>query len=171
MKRLLYLGAFVLAMFAMSHTAAAQKYGHINAGNLLLEMPATKAADSKLEAYQKQLSAKFEEKVNDFRTRAGKFLQEAQSGSLSQLIIQQKQTELAKEEQELAKEEQDLLAQVQKKREELLAPILSKVDAAIKSVGKEQGYSMIFDTSVMNAVLFAEDSENVMALVKAKLGL
>ncbi|MEM9920372.1 MAG: OmpH family outer membrane protein [Bacteroidota bacterium] len=171
MKRLLYLSVFVLAMLSISQSAIAQKYGHINAGNLLVQMPATKAADSELEAYQKQLGAAFEKKVNNFRERAGKFLKDAQGGVLPQIEIQKKQAEFAKEEQVLAQEEQDILTKVQKKREELLKPILEKVNAAINKIGKEKGYSMIFDTSVMNTVLFAQDSDDVMALVKAELGL
>ena len=59
---------------------------------------------------------------------------------------------------------------VQAKREELLKPILDKVDVAIKAVGKEGGYLYIFDTST-GATLYALESEDVLPKVKAKLGL
>lgn len=59
---------------------------------------------------------------------------------------------------------------VGKKRDELIKPILEKAQNAIQTVGKENGYSYIFDASG-GAVVFAKDSDNVMPLVKAKLGI
>ena len=48
---------------------------------------------------------------------------------------------------------------------------MEKVQKAIQDVGKEGGYTMIFDTSTFNAILFAEDSDDVTSQVKAKLGI
>jgi outer membrane protein len=59
---------------------------------------------------------------------------------------------------------------MQKKKEELYSPIIKKAEDAINAIAKEKGYSYIFDTSV-GAVLFAQESDDVMALVKAKLSL
>ena len=56
------------------------------------------------------------------------------------------------------------------KRQELLAPILRRVDDAIREVGKENGFQFIFDESI-GAILFDGNAEDVMPLVKAKLGL
>ena len=56
--------------------------------------------------------------------------------------------------------------QVTEKREELLGPIYEKVNQAIKDVAKENSYQFIFD---QNVLLYAEDSQNVNDLVKAKL--
>ena len=56
------------------------------------------------------------------------------------------------------------------KKQELYAPILKKADDAVKAVAKENGYSYVFDTSA-GAVLYAWDSDDLMALVKKKLGL
>jgi outer membrane protein len=41
---------------------------------------------------------------------------------------------------------------------------------AIEQVAKENGYTYIFDTSV-GAVLYWEESDNVLSLVKKKLNL
>jgi outer membrane protein len=52
----------------------------------------------------------------------------------------------------------------------LYSPIIKKAEDAINAIAKEKGYSYIFDTSV-GAVLFAQESDDVMSLVKAKLSL
>lgn len=171
MKKLLTTGLFTIALCLLSLTTFAQKFGHLNSGNLLIQLPETKAADASLETYQKQLGDKFQKKIVDFRTRAQKFISQAQDGTLPKVEIAKRQEALTKEEQALAKEEAELTQKVQQKREELLAPILQKVDKAIKDVGKENGYRMIFDTSILNSVLFAQDADDVMPMVKAKLGI
>jgi outer membrane protein len=57
-----------------------------------------------------------------------------------------------------------------KRREEMYKPILEKADKAIKDVAKENKYDYIFDASG-GAILFAKDSDNVLSLVKTKLGI
>ena len=64
------------------------------------------------------------------------------------------------------------MQKVQSRRQELLEPIFGKAQQAIQDVGKENGFNLIFDTSaVLNAILFTRDSEDVMELVRKKLGL
>ena len=53
----------------------------------------------------------------------------------------------------------------------LLKPLLDRAEAAIKTVAKENGYSYIFDSSKGGAVLYSPESEDVLPLVKAKLGI
>ena len=59
---------------------------------------------------------------------------------------------------------------IQKKKEEIYGPILKKAEDAIHTIAKDKGYSYIFDTSV-GAFLYAVDSDDIMAMVKTKLGL
>ena len=59
---------------------------------------------------------------------------------------------------------------MQKKEQELLEPILAKARTAIENVAKEGEFTYIFDSS-MGSILYANESENVMSLVKNKLGL
>jgi outer membrane protein len=56
------------------------------------------------------------------------------------------------------------------KREELLKPILTKITDAVKAVAVENKYMMIFDTS-SGIMLYADDTEDVTAIVKKKLGI
>jgi outer membrane protein len=83
---------------------------------------------------------------------------------------QTKEQELQKQQEYIQKFEQDAQQMVAVKREELLKPILTRVNDAIKAVATESQYLMIFDTS-SGAMLFAAESDDVTALVKKKLGL
>ena len=163
----------VLTLVVMTGSAYlyGQKYGHCNLGGLIAQMPETKAADSELETFQKQLVAKGEEMATKFQQNYAAFVKDAQEGILTPKQQQERQGALQQEQQAILQYEQEITQKVNEKREELLKPLFDKATEAIKAVAKENGYVMIFDTSVFNAVLFATDTEDVLPLVKAKLGL
>lgn len=163
--------AFMFIMASGNPLAAQNKYGHMNYGNLLEQIPELKSGNTTLETFRNQLikkgqdrAAKWEKEVKDFQAKA-------QAGELTGLQVKQAEEKLGKEQKAIAAMEQDVIDQVTKKRDEILKPILDKVDAAVKAVGKENGYSMIFDSSLYNFILSAEDSDDVTPLVKKKLGL
>jgi len=166
----IFLFSFVFLVITGS-SAVAQKYGHLNSGNLLVQMPETKKADEELRAYQDSLVKKGEEMANALKEHFAQVNDDYNKGLLSPLQAQKKQEELEKKKDELSKYQQEVTDKVGKKREELFTPILDKVQVAIDAVGKENGYKIIFDSSIPNVILFAVDTDNVEALVKAKLGL
>jgi Skp family chaperone for outer membrane proteins len=51
-----------------------------------------------------------------------------------------------------------------------MQPILDKVNAAIKAVAEEHGYQFIFDAQ-SGVILYADESADITALVKAKLNM
>ncbi len=168
MKKLIALTAFVA--FALT-ASFAQKYGHLNMGNLIAQMPETEAADAELEAYQKQLVAKGEEMAKAFQEDYGQFVAAVQKGDVAPKVQEERGAALQKKQQEILAYEEEIRQKVQTKRQELLQPIFDRAEAAIKVIGDREGYELIFDTSVFNSILFAQESDDVMPLVVAELGL
>ena len=160
---------FAACLLLAPSLTMAQKYGHLNFGNLISSLEETKAADSELEAYQKQLVSKGEEMAAAWQKEAQAFAQKVQSGSLAPKVQQETQAKLEEERNKILAYEQEVSQKVQAKRQELLEPLITKAEKAIQDVAKENGYVMIFDTSVFNAILFAQETDDVMELVKAKL--
>lgn len=148
----------------------AQKFGYLNSTQLLAELPEVKSADSQLETYQKQLISSGEAMVKALDAKIQAYSKQAQEGTLSQVQMQQKEAELGAEQQKIQAYELEVQNKILKKREEVLQPIMDKVKTAIETVGKENGYTMIFDSNA-GTILHADESENVLTLVKAKLGL
>lgn len=171
-KKISFLAFMVVALLATSNSLNAQgKYGHMNYGNLLEQIPEMKNGDTQLATYRDQLVKQGQAKADKWQKDVEEYQRKKQAGELTGLQIKTGEEKLAKEQQALAALEQDVINKVTAKRQEILKPILDKVDVAIKEVGKENGYSMIFDTSLYNFILSAEDSDDVTALVKKKLGL
>ncbi|MBK8193079.1 MAG: OmpH family outer membrane protein [Lewinellaceae bacterium] len=146
------------------------KYGHMNLGNLLESMPETKKANDMLKVFADALSAKDDSLTKAFQGAYAQLEKEYNAGQLTPVQAQQRQAELQKQQEEIQKFEQDAQQAVAAKREELLKPILTKVEDAVKVVAKENGYLMIFDTS-SGAMLFANETDDVVALVKKQLGM
>ena len=152
-----------------SSDLVAQTLGYTNSAALLLEMPETAAADQELETYQQQLQSQFAEREQNLATKYEAYLQEANTGNMTRVDMEAKEAELMQLQQELQVLDQELLVSFQEKREALYGPILNKLQSAIDAVGQENGYTMIFDVSVMNLLLFAAETDDVTELVKAKL--
>lgn len=168
MKKITLILTLSLAVIA---GAVAQKYGHCNFGSLVSAMPGTKQADSELEAYQKQLVSKGEEMATAFQQKVSEYYQDSQSGEYTPKALAEREQALQKEQQDILNYEQEVTQKLSEKRDELLGPLVEQVRAAIAKVAKDNGYTMIFDTSVFNAVLFADDTVDITDKVKAELGI
>lgn len=161
---ILLLGATALS------AQTAPKYGHMNLGNLLEEMPDTKKANDDLKMFTDKLTAKDDSLQKAFQAAYETLEKEYKAQILTPIVVQQRQAELQKQQEFIQKFEQDAQQIVAAKREELLKPILTKINDAVKAVAKESGYAMVFDTS-SGVMLFAAESDDVTALVKKKLGI
>jgi outer membrane protein len=163
--------SFLLFILLGATTVAfSQKFGYINSQELLVSLPEIKAADTELETYQKQLMAVGQGKVAEFEAEYKKYAEDAQKGILSQVQQQTKEAELTKKQEEIQKYEYEVQTQLTTKREELYKPILDKVKATIDAYGKENAYTMIFDTSA-GMILHALDTDNLLPALKTKMGL
>ncbi len=168
MKSLVKASAILLMVLGALSAMQAQNFGYVNSALILSEMPEVKQADANLEALQKQLQKKGQGMVEKLQQDYAAVRQKIDSGELSPLQQQKESERLEKAQAEIAKFEQDMVKQVQDKRDELLQPIYDKVNEAIKAVANENGYQFIFDQGVL---LYAEESQDVSTLVKAKLGM
>jgi outer membrane protein len=162
----------IILMLVIGYTAdvSAQKFGHLNANDLLSSMPQTKTANSQLESFSKQKQKEVEAKgkaLSDFYVNT---MKKIKGGELSPMQQQQAEVDLQRKQQELQKFEYDAQEAIMKKQSDLFQPIVDKVNAAIKKVGQDNGYAYIFDSG-LGALVHFEDSEDVTPLVKKELGL
>ncbi|WP_170110517.1 OmpH family outer membrane protein [Flavilitoribacter nigricans] len=168
MKKIVLMLAMSLAVVG---TGVAQKYGHCNFGSLVSAMPGTKQADTELEAYQKQLVSKGEEMATAFQQKVTQYYTDQQSGDFTPKVLADREQALQQEQQTIMAYEQEIQQKLGAKREELLKPLVEQVEAAISKVAKANGYVMIFDTSMFNSILFAEEAVDITAQVKTELGI
>jgi outer membrane protein len=151
-------------------TGYSQKFGYLNSQALLTELPEVKQADANLQALQTQLEKKGQQMVQELETNYKELQRKEQSGEISPKALEEEAKKLKEKEAEIGKYEQDMQKQLMTKRQEILQPVLEKVNTAIKQVAQENQFTYIFDSSA-GLLLYAQDSMDVTALVKTKLGI
>lgn len=161
----------LVALLAFGGSAMAQKnvkLGHINSNDLMQIMPGRDTAMALLQKEVEDLQAEMEAMKKEYETRVNDYL--AKKDQLSELIRKTKESDI----QAMGARIEEFQANAQKlleeRQEALLKPIVDRAKAAIEEVGKENGYTYIFDAGV-GAVLYSQDSDDIMPLVKKKLGL
>ena len=169
MKKSLFL--LFAAMIAFSATAFSQKtvkLGHINSSDLMQIMPGKDSAQAAfetevkvLEGELKAMQEELEKKYNDYKER---------QSQMTELIRSTKEQELNDLNPRIQVYQQNAQKKLQEKEAELLQPIIERAKQAIADVAKENGYTYIFDTSA-GTLLYQQDSDDILALVKKKLGL
>lgn len=157
-------------VFCSLQVAISQKFGHIDSQQLLLELPQIKTADTELTAYQNTLMTKGEQMVKKLEADYNAYVAKANEGKLSKIEMQQQEGALTQQQQAIQQYEQEVQQKLLSKREELYKPILDNVKKVVDKMGKEQGYTMIFDSG-SGFLLHTKSSEDLMPKVRAALGL
>ncbi len=157
-----------VAFVCCSAYAQAQKFGHINSTQLLGAMPETKLADSTLQKFGESLQNQLKTMSAEYDTKVSEYTEK--KGSMAEPVLQTKEKEIRDLGERIQDFQESAQQSVQKKKEEVYSPIIKKAEDAIKAVGKEKGYTYIFDSSV-GVLLYSNDSDDIMGLVKEKLKL
>lgn len=172
MKRFLGIAALILLVAFSGQKAEAQtfKFGHINSDELLKTMPEYDSAMAKLERTRKELVNALEIMTVELNNKFDAYNKE--SKNLTELVRQTKEQELQDMKTRIDNFQASASTTLQEQNAQLTQPIFTKVDKAIKDVGKEGGYIYIFDVKG-GQVLFFDDTKsvNVLTQVKTKLGL
>ena len=168
MKKLITL-IILATIIGFSTTSYAQKIAFANSALILQEMPAVKQAESDLKVLRTQLEKAYQNDVTKWQTKLQELQKKEAQGEMSPKMLQDEAAALEGEKQGLLQKEQDMMGQLQKKENELLQPILDKVNAAIKKVAEADGYQAVFDATP--ALLYIDPVIDITAQVKTELGL
>lgn len=170
MKKITKLVCLIAVAMFFTQAVSAQKFGHINSTQLLSFMPETKKADSTLRKFSEDLEGRLKTMGVEYQAKMQEFKSLDASGSMSGPIRDSKIKEITDLEDRIGDFQESAQQSLQTKKEEVYSPIIKKAEEAIQSVAKDGTYTYIFDTSI-GVLLYAEDSKDIMNLVKVKLGL
>ncbi len=159
---------FIVAvlMFAPFTVYAQQKFGHLNAQEVLTSMPEYSIATGEIEAKAKEFQNEFQEMQAEFQRKAEEY--DKAKDTMPQTKQQETETELQDLYTKLQEANQDYQQQLQQLQQEKQEPLYTKLMNAIATVGKTGGYLYIMD---IGTALYINDamSEDVTAKVKAEL--
>lgn len=167
MKKILFVTAFLL----FTITVPAQlKIGYVDSDFIRKQLPDFQDVDKRMDTYVKEwndeiakLEKNWKDKYDDYDKR-------------KLLLSDQKRVETEAELINLEKKFHDLqqskygpAGEFQKKQEELLKPVLDKVNKAVKKVAQENNFDFIFDRSGDILFIYAKEDYDVTNLVLEKL--
>ncbi|MBS4012846.1 MAG: OmpH family outer membrane protein [Bacteroidetes bacterium] len=166
--RVLVIALSIMIISGISTTVSAQKVAHINSNELLRMMPGVDSVQAKVEAYAKELQDTYLALITEFQKKSQEF--EANQANFSDLIRQSRQREIESLRERIMEFQNMAEEDLMQHENRLLSPIIDKAKKAIADVAKEKGYLYVLDSG-MGTVLFAAPSEDIMPLVKTKLGI
>lgn len=135
-----------VALFILTITVAQaqvvtipQKIGHADWEYIFSRMPQYKQIENELKSYEQQLQNQLNLKAKELEVKY-KAYQELPA-TTPDAIRKDRESEITYMQENLQKFQQEARLSMQKKENDLVAPILEKVGKAIEEVAKENGYS------------------------------
>ena len=160
-----YLVILILLSFSLSET----KIGYIYSIEIMNNYEEVRQMNIELEKEQKRLESLYKKKMTSYDS----LKQAIETGSiiLSRDKVVKMETDLKNKQRDIEQFQLEHLGpqgSLYKKQEELLKPILSVIDRAIKTVGEQRGYDYIFDAA-NGAIVYALDANDLTADVLEEL--
>lgn len=160
MKKLLL---FIMLMAPLA--TFAQKFGKVNTQTIMQALPEIAKINGELQAQQKTYENDLKS-MQDELTRQSDAYEKGKS-TMNATAQQQKEQELQNLYQKIQQTYQDNQQALQKKQQDLMQPVITKVRNAIENVGKNGGFTYIFEDGV--AVYTGTNVEDVTAKVQAEI--
>ncbi len=163
--------AVVIAVVTGNSVNAQQtvKLGHVNSQEILQVFPDRINAEKAMQEYAKKLETEQKRMEDELNKKYQEYL--VQRDSLAELVKATKEKDLQELQQRIATYSQIAQQDLQKKEEEMIKPIIEKVQKAIDEVGKENGFTYIMDVANRTVVYVGTGSTDITSLVKKKLGM
>lgn len=159
--------ALVLFVAATGFVSAQSKVAHINVQQLLSDMPEMKAAQAELKKLQETYRADIQSSMTELQNKYTQYQNEATSKTREE--NEQRAVELQGFEKNIQEAEQAAMQEMQKKQQELFAPISDKAKAAIEKVAAAQGFDYVIDASPGLSLIVAK-GKDLLPEVKKELG-
>jgi len=158
----------MLFVAATSFVNAQSKTAHINVQQLLSEMAEMKAAQEELKKLQSTYQADIEGSLKDLQNKYTQYANEAATKSDEENKKRAEELQVFKkniDDAQLAAQQE-----LQKKQQELFAPITEKAKVAIDKVAAGLGYDYVLDSGPGLGVVIVANGKDIMAEVKKELG-
>ncbi|NIR48649.1 OmpH family outer membrane protein [candidate division KSB1 bacterium] len=151
-----------LLVVGVGSTSAQLKIGYVNSNKVLATYKEAQDVREKL----RDLNAEWEKEAKGMQKQIQDLQEQLESQSL--LLSEERKQEKQQEIQSLYLKYQQFLnekwgaqGEAIKKEEELLEPVIKKINVAIKNIGEAEGYSYIFDTVAANILYASEDQTDL----------
>ena len=156
------------ALLVAFNTVQAQDVAHIDSEQLLMAMPETKAMETELKKVQQTYADEYNAQATALQAKLQKY--DAEAPTQTDAKNEERRVEVEGLKQKIQKYAQTADQEIQKKRFDLLKPIVEKAQKAVSDVATEKGIKYVLDSSPGKGLIVFE-GEDLMPTVKTKLGI
>ena len=156
------------ALLMAFNSVQAQNVAHIDSEQLLMAMPETKAMETELKKVQQTYADEYNAQATALQAKLQKY--DAEAPTQTDAKNEERRVEVEGLKQKIQKYAQTADQEIQKKRFDLLKPIVEKAQKAVSDVASEKGVKYVLDSSPGKGLIVFE-GEDLMPLVKTKLGI
>ena len=166
MKKILL--TIAVSLMVILSIQSQSKFGYLNSNELLAMMPESLSMQEELQTYAKGLESQLTAMQAEYENKVVEYQQN--ETTYTDIIKEDKIREIESIQQRVVEFQKNAQQSLSEKEAELFIPIREKAMKAIDEVAKEGEFTFIFDSG-SGSFLFAAESENIINLVKSKLGL
>lgn len=152
---------------------ASQKIGFTNVDYLLSQMPELKTIEAEIKTKEAQYQNLLQARQKELQDKFAAYQKNAPT--MSEVIRTDTEKQLQNLQASMQELQQNASTELQQKQQQLLAPVLDKIDKAIKEVAKENGYTFVISSDISNqlspVLLYSTDEYDITNLVFKKLGV
>lgn len=147
------------------------KFGKVNKSEVFELMSEKKAADVALI----QISGKYEEEYNTLREEFNRkyldYQQMANDVTTPATIKERRMQEIQENNKKIESFLETIEIEYKRQEEELLAPVIEKLNQTIAAVSKENGFLIVFDSKEEGVAYMSDELEDITPMVMAALGI
>lgn len=158
--------ALLVFSTAVGVEAQALKIGYVNTQRLIAETPEAVSAQRTLETEMARYQAQVDSMGRSIEQQRTDL--ERQQSTLSAAVRQQRQNALQQRVQAFQQQVTQIDQTAQRRRAELVQPVMQRINAVIEQVRKEGSYSIIFDAQA-SGLLAADPALDITNTVLARL--
>lgn len=149
--------------------AQSPKFAIVDAESIVPNMAEYTEAQNQFTEASKTFESEYAKIQEEFKAKYEEFQKVMSDSATPQTIKDRRAQEIQELNQKSEQFAQTAQQELARKQQQLMAPVQEKLINAIKAVGAEGGYTMIFPVGV--AIYTATDVVDITPLVKAKLGV
>ena len=158
---------FIVAVFAQS---ASVKIGYTNAEYIAMSHPDYKIIMKQLQEHKGRLDMMLQEKYQQYQAMEQEYNQMRANPGQDQFMVKDKEQQLMNKQNDIQQFQQGAEEPMMNKQQDLMVPLQNKIQAAIETTAKANGYTHIFNGDSMLWMMNAE-SFNITEDVLKQLGV
>ncbi len=148
----------LITLFAASavnaQEAASPRFAYVNFSELVQLMPEMDEARATSEAASNEAQETYKGMVEEFQKKYEQYQQKASTWTSA--IKESKEKELSEMENRIREFQGAIQQELQEQQQKLMAPIYKKAQDTVGQLGKEKGFTMVFDAT---AVLYIDKAQ------------